>query len=73
VASFELGCATTKHKCIVTWSTITDSVNNSLLRVCCHIFRNMIDRNAKLELQVCACYGDYTEGEPPFDGNGDEL
>jgi len=70
---FELGCGPTKTKCIGSWSTIKHSDDNSLLGICCHIFRNMIDRDPKVDLQLCACYGDYREDEPSFDGNGDEL
>ena len=69
VPVFELSCG----QCIDTWSTSKNPENSSLLGICCRIIRNVIDRNAKVELQLCACYGDYPEDEPPFDGNDDEL
>ena len=69
VPVFEFGCG----QCIDTWSTSNNPENSLVLRICCHVFWNVIDRNAKVELQLCACYGDYPEDETPFDGNDGEL
>ena len=59
-------------QCIDIWSTIKNPETSSWLIICCRIFRNVIDRNAKVELQLGACYRDYP-AEPPFDDNGDKL
>ena len=76
---FELGCGITKNTCIDTWSKwgigsgIRISDNRLLLKVCRHIFWNVIDGNAKVELQLSACYGDSREYEPPVYSDSDEL
>ena len=76
---FEVGCGITKIECIDTWSTwgigpgIKISDNSLLLKICRHIFWNVIDGNAKVELQLSACYGGSPEYEPPVYSNGDEL
>jgi len=68
-----------KNECIDARSTRgTESAieileSNPVFVVGCDIFRNVMDRIAKVELQLCTCYGDKPYVEPPIYGDDDEL
>ena len=56
-----------------TGSAIETFHSNLLLVIGRDIFGNVIDRGTKVELQLCACYGNDPGDEPPIDGKDDEL
>ena len=76
---FELGCGPTKNDCLEARSTrgvvsaIGDIYGGLTMVIARDISRDVINRIAKVELQLCACHGDNPVDESPLHGNDDEL
>ena len=79
VPSFELDCGMAKQDCIDAWSTrgiesaIAETLDSLLFMILCDIVRDVVDRIAKVELQLCAHHGDEPHIEPRIRGNDGEL
>ena len=79
VLAFELGCGSTKNECLDAWSmrgidsSLESFYGGLLLIIARDVFRNVINRRAKVELHLCACNGDNPGNELPIYANDDEL
>jgi len=78
IPSFELGCGTANHKWIDSWSTrvitsASEASGSLSLMIVRDIFRDVMDRIAKVELQLYAHHGDEPHIQPRICGNDGEL